>query len=331
MTRQRTIALFYDGYETQANDGPLGRTKSFLRKSMRQTYRRARNLQPYTGFYTAFLNLRRSLESSGIKVRVNDFSYARANPNMPIGITGFRSVYDKVRLPNPAMFGPGEVPVPSDTPRVVRDCNLQIVTQPSEWYCKLWRPVLGDMVKPMFVGIDTEKWPDLSWQAKDIDVLIYDKIRWHYDERKADLLDPLLAHLESRGMSYLVLRYGSHHLRQFRAALARARSMAFLCEHETQGLAYQEAMCSGVPIFAWDERQLVCPHEIKIAPAGIEVSSVPYFDDRCGVRFKKRDMIAAFDQFWEVHSHYTPRDYVCENLSLKAGAQRYLELFDTLG
>ena len=327
----KTIALFYDGYETQANDAPFGRTRSHIRGTLRQAYRRAKNLQPYTGFYTAFLNLKRSLEASGVTIRLNDFAYARANPTMPVGLTGFRSVYEKVRLPNPTMFGPGEVPDPEDAMRVVKNCNLKIVTQPSEWYCQIWRPVLGNRVKPMFVGLDTDNWPDLSGQDKDIDVLIYDKIRWHYDERKDDLLDPLIAHLEARGLSYHILRYGFHHLGEFRSALARARSMAFLCEHETQGLAYQEAMCSGVPIFAWDEGHLVGPHDLSIAPPGLQVSSVPYFDERCGVRFKQPELVEAFDRFWEHHAGYAPRDYVCENLSLAAGAKRYLELFQTLG
>ena len=331
MSQPRTIALFYDGYEAQANDAPFGRLKSDIRGALRQAYRRASNLQPYTGFYTAFLNLKRSLEAAGIKVRVNDFAYARANPNMPIGITGFPSVYDKVRLPNPAMFGPGEVPLPENAPAIAAACNLKIVTQPSEWYCEIWREALGDRVRPMFVGIDTAQWPDQSAHAKDIDVIVYDKIRWHYDVRKADVLDPLLAHLDARGLSYVVLRYGHHHLGQYRAALARARSMAFICEHETQGLAYQEAMSSGVPIFAWDEGELVSPSERKLAPPDIGVSSVPYFDARCGRKFKKADIQAEFDAFWAAKDGYAPRDYVLQQLSLDAGARRYLELFDTLG
>ncbi|AJE47788.1 glycosyltransferase [Celeribacter indicus] len=328
----RTVALFYDGYEAQANDGRFGRLRSDLRGVLRQTSRRIRNLQPYTGFYTAFLNLRRSLEVAGIEVRVNDFAYARANPSMPVGITGFHTVFDKVRLPNPAMFGPGEVPDPLDTPPVVEACHLKIVTQPCEWYCDIWRPVLGDIVKPMFVAIDTEKWADQSHHPKDIDVIVYDKIRWYREAREADLLTPLLAHLEARGLSYVVLRYGFHHLAQFRDALRRARALAFLCEHETQGLAYQEAMASGVPVFAWDDGQLVSPHDREVAPEGLVVSSVPYFDARCGLRFRKPEMTEAFDRFWEQvgRGTYRPRDYVCDCLSLEKGAGRYLELFGTL-
>ncbi|MBU0861736.1 MAG: hypothetical protein KKI16_07135 [Alphaproteobacteria bacterium] len=322
----KTVALFYDGFEKQAHDHPFGRLRSDLRGQVRQGYRALRGVQPYTGFYTAFLNLCRSLQARGIEVRVNDFSYARRNPDMPIGLSGYGSVYDRVNLPNPAMFGPGYVPAPKPALEVVQQCNLKIVTLPSEWPCKIWRPTLGDRVHPMFVAIDTDAWPDLGAASKDIDVLIYDKFRWDREARVADILTPLQAHFGARGLSSTVLRYGHHHARQFRAALTRARCMVFLCEHETQGLAYQEALSSGVPILAWDEGELVDPYERKIAPPGLKVSSVPYFDARCGMTFQKADLITAFDRFWGAVPDFAPRDYVLDELSLDAGASRFLSL-----
>lgn len=326
----REINLFYDGFEKQARDVPLGRMRSDLREGLRTHYRKLRGVQPYTGFYTAFRNLKRSLESRGIDVRVNEFSHVRTNPKMPVGLSGFATVFDHVRLENPAIFGPGEVPLPSDVMGVVEQNHLRVVTQPSEWYCELWRDVLGDRIHPMPVAIDTEAWPDLSAQEKTLDVIVYDKIRWNRAEREADLLNPLLDHLKSRNLSYEVLRYGHHGLDQFRGCLARGRAMIFICEHETQGLAYQEAMSSGVPILAWDDESLVSPSDRKLAPEGLAVSSVPYFDDRCGRRAKLDEMRDTFDLFWEEIASYTPRDYVLENLNLAAGAARYLELFSMI-
>lgn len=323
---RETIALFYDGYEAQANDVPFGGVKSDIRGWLRQTYRRAKGVQAYTGFYTAFLNLKRSLEEVGMTVRVNDFAYARAHPDMLIGLCGFASVYDKVRLPNPAMFGPGFVPPPDQVEQVVEACNLNIVTLPSEWACRMWRPVLGDRAQPMFVGIDTDQWPDLSRREKTVDVAIYDKIRWHRDQRVPQLLDPLIAHLNKRGLSHVVLRYGDHHLSTYRETLARTKSMVFLAEHETQGIAYQEAMSSGVPILAWDEGELVDPTERAFAPEDLVVSSVPYFDARCGHKFTIATLVEAFDTFWDQLGGYDPRGYVIDEISLERGAHRYLDL-----
>ena len=106
--------------------------------------------------------------------------------------------------------------------------------------------------------------------------------------------------------------------------------MVFCTEHETQGLACQEAMSSGLPIFAWDEGKLSDPSQQRIAPGPVTPSSVPYFDSRCGLRFTTQNMEERFDQFWNQRHGVRPRDYVVENLSLLRGGQRFMELYGAL-
>lgn len=331
MQHSGTVALFYDGFEAQANDGPLGKLRSDTRGMARQIYRGLRRRQPYTGFYTAFLNVKESLEHVGLRVRVNDFAFARKNPDMPIGIAGYGSIYEKIDLPNPALFGPGHVPGPQGVLAAAEKCNIALFTHPSEWCCQILRPVLGDKIQPMFAGINTDLWPDLSGCTKTNDVLIYDKIRWNRDERVPELLKSLKRHLTNTGRNFTVLRYGAHHLKEYRAALKKSRSMVFLCEHETQGLAYQEALSSGVPVLAWDEGHLVDEQSRRIAPTDLKVSSVPYFDARCGATFQAPDMIPAFEAFWEALPSYHPRAYVLEALSREASAKQYLSLLEGIG
>jgi hypothetical protein len=103
----------------------------------------------------------------------------------------------------------------------------------------------------------------------------------------------------------------------------------FLCEHETQGLAYQEALAMDVPILAWDEGVLVDPHLQPFLPEGVTVSSVPYFDDRCGLRFRHEALQSQFTQFWRQLSTYRPRDYVVEKLSMAESARRYLAFYNS--
>lgn len=328
MVQRRRVDLFYHGFEEKALDRPFGRAQSKLHLTARTAYRRLKGKQLYTGFYTAFRYLKQSLETLGVDVHVNDFRHARRNPTQVIGIAGFAGVYKRVNLSNPAVFGPGYVPRPDVLDEVTAGQNIKIFTLPSEWPCTIWRAKLGDRLHPMFAPIILNDWPNLNLAPKSHDVVIYDKIHWHRKEMVPRILGRLQDHLRARGLSSLVLRYSEHKLSDFKAALKGGRAMVFLTQHETQGLAYQEAMASGIPVFAWDEGKLMDPEEKLIAPKDIVVSSVPYFDQRCGMTFKETDLEQSFDQFWHDLSEYDPRAYVAENLSPERSARIYLDLLD---
>lgn len=106
--------------------------------------------------------------------------------------------------------------------------------------------------------------------------------------------------------------------------------MVFLCEHETQGIAYQQALACGVPIFAWDRGghwwdPAYFPHKAEFAP----VTSVPYWDDRCGRRFADlSDFRTGWEEFWDGvgGEAFRSRDYVLENLTLEKCACDYLRI-----
>jgi glycosyltransferase involved in cell wall biosynthesis len=104
--------------------------------------------------------------------------------------------------------------------------------------------------------------------------------------------------------------------------------MLFLCEHETQGMAYQEAMASGVPILAWDPGVWMDENWIHLHPGPVEATSVPYFSPACGERFVDADAFApTLDRFLERLPRYDPRGYVRERLSLRASAEIYLRAY----
>lgn len=322
-----TIALFYDGYELKAADGLSGTVYSQARRMLRYTYRTLRRRQVHTGFYTAFRGLVSSLESAGVRVRINDFAYARTHPDEPIGLAGYPSVIRKVNLPNPLIFGPGDYGTGETAIRLSQDPKVKFLTQPCDWAVELNRQWAGEKGASYFAGIDTDAWPDLSGRKKTLDFIVYDKIRWHRSERTKSILGVCLQELEKRNLTYRVLRYGDHHISEFKAALADSRALLFLCEHETQGLAYQEAMSSGVPVLAWDEGAPIDPSIIAIAPTDLQVSSVPYFDDRCGVRFRISEFAQALTEFQSRLGKFEPRQYVLDRLSLPRSAEAYLVLY----
>lgn len=323
------VLLFYDGYELKAREGAAGQLYSAARGTARYLYRRLRRVQLYTGFYVAFQAFKRGLESVGCDVRVNDFATARAMPDYPIGVAGYPSAIDYVDLPNPKIFGPGDYGPPEAAPALIAKRNYQILTQPSPWFRDYYEPDGQGRTQVCFAGIDTEKWPDFSNEAKDNDVLIYDKIRWHRERLVADVLDRFKALLDARGLTHHTISYKAHSYGEFRRWLKRSRAMAFICEYETQGLACEEAMATNIPIFAWDEGVLIDPR-MRPMPPGLQTRTMPYADERVGVTFKLPEMETSFDDFWARRRTFKPRAYVEENISLPHAGARYLSLYASL-
>ena len=111
--------------------------------------------------------------------------------------------------------------------------------------------------------------------------------------------------------------------------------MIYLSHHETQGLAAQQMLASDVPLLAWDQGGLwkdpkYAPHLVRFAP----VTSVPYWDERCGMKFKAGgDLLSVFDTFWfgVEAGLYAPREMIVENFTLEGQAMAYLALVDMYG
>lgn len=324
------VLLFYDGYERRAEPGLKGYIRSQARRHLRYLKRSLCKQQLFTGFYTAFLGLQHCLELAGCDVRINDYAAAEKRPDYPIGIAGYPSVLDKVQLPNPRMFGPGDFGLPDAAQAVAQDARYQRLIQPSEWFAQMYRPTCGDKMFVWYAGIDTQRWHDFSSYEKDYDFLVYDKIRWHRDERVSSVLERITSHLDQTGKRYKVLRYGDHALVEFIATLKASKALLFVCEHETQGLAYQEAMAANVPVLAWDEGEMVDPMLKPFMQDDIQVSSVPYFSDACGMRFKMADFEGTCDAFCDALGQFSPRKYVQETLSYTASAKLYLDEYARL-
>ncbi len=302
-------------------------------RHLRRTARRILFGKPrMSGQQRVFLNLCAGLDRLGIRYRVNDYRYIRKHPEELACIIGRTFLLDKIKWRNPILLGVAVYNHPLDDPDLFERLPVKKILVPGGWYADMYRPYWASTeVWP--VGIETDLWTPAPAEHKTVDVLLYDKIHWDREHCEPDVLEPIRAQLRREGRSFTEIRYGSYKEEDYQAALARSRSMIFLCQHESQGIAYQQALSCGVPVFAWDpggpwKDPDYFPHRVRFEP----VSSVPYWDARCGMKFE--DMAAfqaGWPEFWagsrgsSLAGDFDPRGYVLDNLTLEQRARQYYE------
>jgi len=286
------------------------------------------------GVMMVALELMRGLDKLGIPYRFNDFKYIKKHPEEIACIIGKPQILDKFKWKNPIVFGAGIFSHPSDNPELLINYpTIKRILVPGPWMKEKFDSYYGsDIVQFWPVGIDTEKWdPDIKLKQPEIDFLIYDKIRWEHGHFENEVINPIVTELKEKNLSYETIKYGSYSHPELIDKLSRCKAVIFLCEHETQGLAYQQILSTNTPILAWDRGgfwQDPCyyPHKVKFQP----VSSVPYWDERCGYKFKDRtefpDKLNVFLEKLK-SSPFSPRTYILENLTLEKCAMEYYKIY----
>jgi glycosyltransferase involved in cell wall biosynthesis len=277
------------------------------------------------------LNLRRGLDLLDVPYLVN-LPFNELKPEDRVGVLG-RGRYSlrEYDRPNPVLAGIGLMTHPSEWPTLLDDYPVALYLQPSEWANRVYVPFFGNKCRIWPVGIDTGRWRPTAANRKRFDFVIYDKILWNRDCVIPALIDPIRNELTRRGLSFAEVRYGSYGEERYDEVLQQCRFMLFLCEHESQGIAYQECLSSGVPILAWDQGWYLDPNRSGWCQSNIPATSVPYFDARCGLTFQNIDEFAEkLTVFCDLHSSgtFAPRDYVVEHLSLEKSAADFLALLE---
>jgi hypothetical protein len=318
------ILLFYQEFERDS----FFKHDRYLKRMVRPLYNLTHSRQKKTGFGVSFELLKRALQREGWLVRVNDYALARRYPKYPVGLVGFPSILKGWNLPNPAILGPSLFDHPMLAPTLMEDSRFRLYVVLAKWTYDMFYPVYGNRCAQWFAGIDVDEWPDTFPLKKDIDLLIYDKIRWNHDDLTAQFVQPIIDTVKRRGLRAQVIRYKYHDHGMYKRFLERSHAMIFLCEHETQGLAYQEALASNVPILAWDNGYWLDPLWKQFSATMIPASSVPFFSPNCGERFSGLDDFdSALHRFLDRLPAYRPRQYVISHLSLRESAETYAQLY----
>lgn len=283
------------------------------------------------------LQLMKGLDRINVPYRFNDFAYIKKHPEEIACIIGKPQILDKFKWKNPIIYGAGIFSHPTDDLFfLTKYPTIKKILVPGPWMKQVFDPFYGaEMVDFWPAGIDTEQWNEKVKETNlTTDFLIYDKIRWQHDDFEKFLINPIINILKSKGLTYEFIKYGGYNHQELITKLARTKGVIFLCEHETQGQAYQQVLSTDTPILAWDKAGFwqdpdYYPHKVKYEP----VTSVPYWDDRCGIKFKMiEDFESLLEEFIVKNNSGTflPRAYILENLSLEVSTKKYLNLYNSI-
>jgi hypothetical protein len=283
------------------------------------------------GVDKVFINLRLGLDRLGLRYTVN-LPFRQLRPTDRVAVLGRgRHCLDGYAQPNPIVAGIGLMTHPSEWPTLCTDYPVVRYLQHSAWADAVYRPYFGNRCAIWPVGIDTDEWHPDGSIPKKFDFLIYDKIRWNRAVVVPAVLEPIRADLSRQGLTWNEIGYGAYEPGEFRQALLQSRAVIFLTEHESQGLAAQECLASGIPMLAWDPGFVADPERFKWGQAVIPSTTVPYFDARCGLTFRDESEFATQLPAFLARlraGQLAPRDYILENLTLEKCARHFVEIVE---
>lgn len=281
-------------------------------------------------------NFLKGLDQSGVRYALNGSALltnrSQAIISFGLGMRGLEGV--KKDTPVIAAIG---FPYPLELPRLCEQYNIRKFLQHSEWVLNLTKSAKvydGEIFDLWSAGIDTAEWrPKTDLRSRELDVLIYNKLYWDRERQDMQLAQPIREFLASRGYSHAEISYGNYLNDEYKDMLSRSKVMIFLSAHESQGIAYQECLSSGVPVIAWDQGQWLDPIRFQYDRPLVAATSVPFFDERCGTKFSDAGEFASkFQQFFDdaMSNRFSPREFILETLSIEKSTKRMLDIYRSI-
>jgi hypothetical protein len=232
----------------------------------------------------------------------------------------------------PAVIGPNIAVLPNDLPGFRPSLTNCIYLHPSQWCIDLWKEMGYSecLMQPWPVGIDTEDFIINRNDSGSSDVMIY------FKRRDPVLLDQTISIVKSMGFNPLVIRFGEYDEAQFKQILSKSKFGIWIGTSESQGIALQEALASGLPLIVCNVNSLFETttedgYRFSKKLRSFKATSVPYFDHRCGIVINDlSNLKGAINEILINISNYNPREFIIENLSLEKQARELLSFFDIL-
>ena len=204
--------------------------------------------------------------------------------------------------------------------------NNSIYIQPSEWAADVWINKKANVyvpVVPFPFPVATERFKPLNSGGGD-------KVFIYFKSRKQEELDILTTFLDKKNIIYELFDYIKRYdEKDYIKCLQESAYGIWLGRHESQGFALEEALSYDVPLLVWDVTSM--NQEEGYNYDNIPATCIPYWDERCGEIFYKREEFESkFDEFISKLGTYKPREYILENLSIKECAENLKRLIQEI-
>ncbi len=215
-------------------------------------------------------------------------------------------------------IGPNVVTLPVDDSVMMNYTEYKKLIVPSVWVKNVysnWIP--SEKIEIWPVGIDTEKFNKLV-SEKVYDFLVY------FKRRNLNELNQIIEILNKKNKSFILIQYGQYNEDYFIEAISKSKFGIVIDGTESQGVALQEMMSCDLPLIVWDVKYWTDRGDSNKCDA----TSVPYFDERCGIKFYS---IEEFEQKYEtfINSNYNPRDFIIDNLSIEVSTKKLINIINT--
>jgi len=260
-------------------------------------------------------NLIKSLDLMGIAYATNENVYQK---NLFLQWTNKATIEHSHVNWDDVYVGPQLWPFDSFGSRLVQDpSQFNKIICPSDWVKNFFKKkfwLTDDNLAVWPVGIEIPN----NIRNIQYDCLLY------YKRRSPEELEVVENFLKKKKLTYKILQYGNYSEPEFLSLANQCNFCFMLNGTESQGIAVQQIMSLGVPLFVWDIEEWHDMGERWVVPA----SSVPYWDKKCGEKFYKKTMLSrTFTKFNKKlkEGEYDPKSYVEENLSLKRSAEILLD------
>lgn len=219
-------------------------------------------------------------------------------------------------LPRNTIMGPNLFIFPSEWGDFCKRFDHYVV--PSEWVRRKYQS-FGELSQSTIdvwpVGIDTDVWRPNPEDVKD-DILVY------FKSRETRELEFVVSKLQDAGVNHSIIEYGKYEERDLYQSCRKSKACILLTGTESQGIAYMQILSMGVPCYVINKSKFDYFH-YRENP--IESTSVPYFNDSCGLIRDSFDIIT-FNDFISNLAGFKPRQFILDKFTLEKSAEKYVDI-----